>query len=262
MSNRCITIASGKKNYHVFHAIRVRTLQNKSRRWRIQHSTTVQGNFFRSWIGGNIHVHSREYGECLSAHQRCAKRVEKPPSRLVHIEPGPNTMRLIEAPPYMKDPYVALSHCWDVVKGDHLILTKDTLSVLPCSNSTSILCPLYTDAVIVCRKLDIKYLWIDSLCIIQDDPDDWECKAAKMADVYKGAHLTIDTLCRAGPGDSFLAARDLTLWKCASRPITFSKQQNPGECLQVRRTIRVGRHSDTAQNQLTPPKPAWMYSIR
>lgn len=102
-------------------------------------------------------------------------------------------------------------------------------------------------------ELDIKYLWIDS-CTIQDDPDDWECKAAKMADVYKGAHLTIDTLCRAGPGDSFLAARDLTLWKCTSRPITFSKQQNPGECLQVRRTIRVGRHSDTAQNQLTPPK--------
>ena len=39
--------------------------------------------------------------------------------------------------------------------------------------------------------LGLKYLWIDSLCIIQDDADDWKAQAAKMCDVYAGSHITI-----------------------------------------------------------------------
>ncbi|KAF2785848.1 hypothetical protein K505DRAFT_261193, partial [Melanomma pulvis-pyrius CBS 109.77] len=37
----------------------------------------------------------------------------------------------------------------------------------------------------------IKYIWIDSFCIVQDDADDWAAESAKMADIYNGALLTI-----------------------------------------------------------------------
>ena len=40
-------------------------------------------------------------------------------------------------------------------------------------------------------KLEIRYLWIDALCIIQDDNDDWTYEAARMVDVYSNAYFCI-----------------------------------------------------------------------
>jgi hypothetical protein len=49
----------------------------------------------------------------------------------------------------------------------------------------------FADAVLLTRKLGIKYIWIDSLCIIQGDPEDWVRESARMAEVYQNAVLTI-----------------------------------------------------------------------
>jgi hypothetical protein len=48
----------------------------------------------------------------------------------------------------------------------------------------------FKDAIHICRKLGIYRLWIDALCIIQDDLKDWEIESAKMASIYAGASLT------------------------------------------------------------------------
>ena len=47
------------------------------------------------------------------------------------------------------------------------------------------------DAVQVCRTLGIRYLWVDALCIIQDDGDDWAREAFEMANVYANSFLTL-----------------------------------------------------------------------
>jgi hypothetical protein len=49
----------------------------------------------------------------------------------------------------------------------------------------------FHDVVLITRFLNVQYLWIDSLCIVQDDILDWEVEAAKMASVYAGVYLTI-----------------------------------------------------------------------
>jgi hypothetical protein len=49
----------------------------------------------------------------------------------------------------------------------------------------------YQDAVFLTRKLGIPYIWIDSLCIVQDDPAEWQEEASKMADIYQASMLTI-----------------------------------------------------------------------
>ncbi|KAH9208315.1 heterokaryon incompatibility, partial [Leptodontidium sp. 2 PMI_412] len=49
----------------------------------------------------------------------------------------------------------------------------------------------FQDAVTITRELGVKYLWIDSLCILQDSREDWEKESAKMAGVYGNAFLTI-----------------------------------------------------------------------
>lgn len=40
-------------------------------------------------------------------------------------------------------------------------------------------------------KLGLQYIWIDSLCIVQDDKSDWSIEAAKMGEIYRNAHITI-----------------------------------------------------------------------
>lgn len=49
----------------------------------------------------------------------------------------------------------------------------------------------FQDAVTTARRLKLRYLWIDSLCIIQDDSDDWSLHVAAMADIYRNAYITL-----------------------------------------------------------------------
>jgi len=45
----------------------------------------------------------------------------------------------------------------------------------------------FRDAVPVLQQLNVQYLWIDSLCIIQDSDEDWRTEAARMPEVYRNA---------------------------------------------------------------------------
>jgi hypothetical protein len=52
-------------------------------------------------------------------------------------------------------------------------------------------CKTFQDAVVVAQKLGVRYLWVDSLCIVQDDPDDFRRECAQMNHVYARAYRTI-----------------------------------------------------------------------
>ena len=47
------------------------------------------------------------------------------------------------------------------------------------------------DAITLTRQLNIQYIWIDSLCVIQDDESDWPTEATKMAGIYANTELVI-----------------------------------------------------------------------
>jgi hypothetical protein len=49
----------------------------------------------------------------------------------------------------------------------------------------------FKDAITLTRRLGHKYIWIDSLCIIQEDENDWQRESAKMASIYESSILTI-----------------------------------------------------------------------
>ncbi|PVI05745.1 HET-domain-containing protein, partial [Periconia macrospinosa] len=85
--------------------------------------------------------------------------------------------------------YVTLSYCWG--KKIHNRTTKSTLHASMAGLDISTLCKTIQDAVIVTRNLQLKYLWIDALCIIQDDPEDWEREAMSMSEVYAQSAITI-----------------------------------------------------------------------
>ncbi|KAF2635540.1 heterokaryon incompatibility, partial [Massarina eburnea CBS 473.64] len=48
----------------------------------------------------------------------------------------------------------------------------------------------FQDAIMTYRVLGIRYLWIDSLCILQDDPVDWQAHVTIMDAIYEHAHIT------------------------------------------------------------------------
>lgn len=87
-------------------------------------------------------------------------------------------------------PYVCLSHRWGPDTGK-VCLGKSNLNNFKAGILVTSLPQLFQDVIIVVWRLGLKYLWIDSLCIIQDDSRDWHQEAASMASIYENAFITI-----------------------------------------------------------------------
>lgn len=101
--------------------------------------------------------------------------------------------------------YVALSHSWG--KEELLTTTRDTLFERMRRINLQDLPQTFRDAVNITRWLGIRYLWIDSLCIIQDDKLDWEQQSAAMADIYSECYLNIATTRSLNALEGCLGAR-------------------------------------------------------
>jgi hypothetical protein len=108
---------------------------------------------------------------------------------LSNVGTGPRltTLPLEDSPTRL---YAALSHCWGF-PSCVLRTTKDTLRKYSESIPVVDLPKTFIDAIEITRKLNIPFLWIDSLCIVQDDQQDWEIESSKMGDIYHNSYLTI-----------------------------------------------------------------------
>ncbi|QDS72602.1 hypothetical protein FKW77_001509 [Venturia effusa] len=85
--------------------------------------------------------------------------------------------------------YICLSYCWG--KKPFLRTTSENVSVHRKQILMDALPPAFQQAIQLTRALGIQYLWIDALCILQDDAADWAREAGRMADVYAHCFLTI-----------------------------------------------------------------------
>jgi hypothetical protein len=65
----------------------------------------------------------------------------------------------------------------------------------------------FQDAVRVARYLSIRYLWIDSICICQDDVHEWQREAANMTSIYSNTYLCIAAICASDDMEGFLEKR-------------------------------------------------------
>jgi hypothetical protein len=97
--------------------------------------------------------------------------------------------KLIVPPDGEIPPYLALSHCWG--GGSPLRTMRANIDQHYVGININDLPKTFQDAIIITKALGFQNLWIDSLCIVQDDADDWATEAAKMADIYETAELTI-----------------------------------------------------------------------
>jgi hypothetical protein len=132
--------------------------------------------------------------ECINGHTQCQRispGSSEMPSRVLEISPGDNdsySIRLRETTGEIAS-YVALSYVWG---GPQTYPTLKSNFVEHMQQIDARKLPqTIMDAVFCTRKLGLKYLWVDSLCIIQDCVKDKAKEIGRMSGIYKNAYVTI-----------------------------------------------------------------------
>lgn len=104
--------------------------------------------------------------------------------------------------------YLALSHRWGSPALHKMFRTlKTNLDTFQEGIEVATLPKTFQQAVQITRDLGLQFLWIDSLCIVQDDPEDWDYESRLMEQVFSSAYATIAATCATGTNDGFLKQR-------------------------------------------------------
>jgi hypothetical protein len=135
-----------------------------------------QGHFdiMRGWLD----IYNRKHGryDCNT------ETISILPSRVIDVGQGrlSDEVHLYCSKPDEIGTYVALSHCWGkspAAPGQISRTLKENINDYARGIKMRRLPKTFRDAIQVTRELGQRYLWIDSLCIIQDDPNDWRMEA-------------------------------------------------------------------------------------
>ncbi|KAL9125265.1 MAG: hypothetical protein Q9217_005501 [Psora testacea] len=162
---------------------------------------------------------------CLTSHSGCQPMLEanqtqprqlQLPARFIDV--SPSTDKDFVALRETKDigpshRYATLSHCWGKVLPVRLLY--EFYEQFQVGIAIHHLPRTFQDAIHFTRALDVKYLWIDALCIIQDSQDDWLHEALLMSSVYSGSWLNLAATSSAdGHGGLFRTSDPLLNLPC------------------------------------------------
>ena len=125
------------------------------------------------------------------------------PKRVLNVTDG--KVVLTEPDDGEKCHYIALSHCWGGEKP--LATNQKTLLERKQGIKWDDLPKTFQDAISITRELGVRYLWIDSLCIIQGDKRDWEEQSSRMGDIYARSYLNIAASSASNALQGFLGHR-------------------------------------------------------
>ena len=131
--------------------------------------------------------------KCVKEHQKCGSSVTSIlPTRILDLgldSSSKITRRELNSTQITQCRYICLSYCWG--NPDFIMTTKDTLEAHKNGIELQYLPRTFRDAIEIARALEVQYLWIDALCIIQKDEDDWQFESGRMADIYRNSYLTV-----------------------------------------------------------------------
>lgn len=176
---------------------------------------------------------------CNKHHSRCkrpgvASESTWVPERLIYIDDENSRLRLVPGADVPSNAsYTTLSHRWGQVK-DRLVLTQSNMKEwheqLPPLGKWK----TFVDAIKISRQLQISYIWIDSLCIIQDSKDDWQHQCPQMCNIYKRSYCNIAATSAIDDTEGCFFERDvdmdLPLRLCFA---TEGDQLNPAESILI-----------------------------
>jgi hypothetical protein len=128
---------------------------------------------------------------CSSEHGECQPTTKHLPKRLIDVGTSAGRQPRLVLSENLDDQaitYTTLSYCWG---NSRFGTTKSTESLYRKAIPWEVIPLTLQDALTVTRSLQISYVWIDCLCIVQDDHQEWRTEASRMQDIYAGGSLTI-----------------------------------------------------------------------
>jgi hypothetical protein len=160
-------------------------------------------------------MQAREWlADCETNHSNCKpsrgtaqeRSFRAGPSRLLDVG-EPNLVRLAETNSQAVE-YLALSYRWPhnatvMTTKENIVQHFQHIGILGLSKTIR-------DAIYVTRGLRFRYLWIDSLCIVQNDETDWANEAANMANIYQLATLTLSASVSTANDEGLILPRRAT----------------------------------------------------
>lgn len=189
----------------------------------------------------------RCYSTCLREHPQCQPPTTVLPRRVLDVSSSP--YRLIETATGSQDRYAALSYRWG---GWARFTTKKALTARMAAIEPESMPIVFQEAAFIAQRLKIPYLWIDNICIVQDDKEDWLNEATKMAEIYESASIVIAASSVPDPGTSFLKARSQPAEP--SRVLDFPDQKRR---FRARRQLNCGVHAQTPAHKDLLDERAW-----
>jgi hypothetical protein len=160
---------------------------------------------------------------CNRHHQTCKKATDTQrfPTRLIYVGKENEEDLHLYVPDVASwkpdDRYVTLSHRWGSDSSHVAKLERDNLESLQQKIHTQGLPQTFKDAINITKRLGLRFLWIDSLCIIQDDDEDWAREAANMSLIYTNTYLNISATSAQNGHQGCYRSRDPT--KVAGLPV-------------------------------------------
>ena len=148
---------------------------------------------------------------CVENHKTCHSLDNMhTPTRLLHLS-GKELRLSLASERVERVDYATLSHCWGSLPFQ--TLKKSNLNDFRQSIPPEALPKTFQDAIHTARCLGLEYLWIDSLCIIQDDDEDWRKEASLMSSVYGGSSINISASNATDGRFGCFQKRDSS-WRC------------------------------------------------
>lgn len=193
------------------------------------------------------------YQTCLTHHSKCHNDRPTPlPTRVLDVQCG---VLLYEPPSRKIASYAALSYCWGGTQP--LVTDNSSLACHKHGIPWPTLPRLFQDTIVVVRKLGMRYLWIDALCIVQDDREDWEIEAASMHETYRNANLVITATSAPNPNTPLFSKRTSHLSKTYVLPAkSLSEHEMP---IRVRESVAK---SELARADDPVSRRAWTFQER
>jgi hypothetical protein len=152
--------------------------------------------------------------ECTRNHRDCITEQLFAPTRLIHVDQGaaadPRLCCHFDA--RQKIRYMTLSHCWGQTVPQNVVdsrLLEKNLDQMKQGIAVSSLPKTFQDAIVVCQSFGVSYIWIDSLCIIQDSEEDWLRESRTMGNVYSCSYCNISATSAADGSGGLFFDRDV-----------------------------------------------------
>lgn len=191
---------------------------------------------------------------CLQNHAQCKNPSPDYMPRLLLKVGDANTEPFLFKPT-VKMPYVCLSYCWGLDVGDVLKTVESNLEAHFAAVPYTRLPRTIADAVTLCRGLGLESLWVDSLCIVQDDSECWLQDSAKMGEIYANAILTIAAEEPNSCKEGFLGEQEFGKRECQREFVTDVPVEVGGPCSRV--FIRPMPKSEESPERCSLDKRAW-----